>query len=125
MVEAKEIKVLLVDDSEAILECLNDYLPVKTNIEVIGKASDGRQAIDLSGQLLPDVILMDINMPVLDGIEATREILLRHPSIKVIAHSFLLDKASTEKMSEAGASSFLQKGCSLGEIVEAIRETAG
>ena len=121
----ENIKVMLVDDYELVLKWLESYLAAQNNIEVIGQASDGRQAIELACQLRPDVILMDINMPVLDGIDATKYILDRDPSIKVIAHSSLLDKVSVEKMSEAGACDFLEKGCGLNKVVKFIEDAAG
>lgn len=125
MATEEKIKVLLVDDNELVLSGLGVLLARQANIEVIGKASDGRQAVDLSCQLHPDVVIMDIRMPILNGIEATRAILNRYPSIKVIAHSSLLDKASVEKMSEAGACGFLQKSFEPDELVEAIEDAVG
>lgn len=122
MATEEKIKVLLVDDNEFVLSGLGVLLARQANIEVIGKASDGRQAIDLSCHLHPDVVLMDIRMPILNGIEATRDILNRYPSIKVIAHSTLLDETSVEKMSEAGACDFLEKGCGMDKVVKSIED---
>ena len=120
MIAKGKIRVLLVDDSELILKGLSAFFAIKTNIEVIGQAPDGKQAIDLAFQLRPNVIIMDVDMPVLDGIEATRAILHRYPCIKVIMHTFLFDKIAIEKMSEVGACNFLQKGCSLNDLTKAI-----
>ena len=124
MTSVKKIKVLLVDDCKHILELFGIFLDEQTNIKVIGKASDGKQAIALCCQLQPDVVLMDIRMPVLNGIEATKVISSRHPSIQVIAHSSLYSKATMGKISEAGACGFLQKGCSLDEVIKAIEVAA-
>jgi DNA-binding NarL/FixJ family response regulator len=120
MVETEKIQVLLVDDSEGILEFLNAFLAKKTNIEVIGQASDGRQAIDLSSQLQPDVILMDINMPILNGIEATKEILNHYPSTKVIGFSSMVDEITTKMMCQAGACGLLLKTSNPENIFKSI-----
>lgn len=125
MTTEQKIKVLLVDDSEILLEGFSVLLAKQPNIEVVGQAHDGREAIDLSCQLHPDVVLMDIRMPVLNGIEATRGILNYYPSIKVIAHSSLLDEVSVEKMSEAGACDFLEKGCGLNKVAKSIEDAVG
>ena len=86
MAEGKSmsIRVLVVDDQSLIREGLAIILDTQPDIEVVGQAGDGREAVKLAGQLAPDVILMDIRMPLMDGIKATRQILESHPQIKVL-----------------------------------------
>ena len=87
------IKVLLADDHKITREGLRSLLEKDGNMEVIGQAEQGRQAVQLAGELLPDVVIMDVSMPDLNGIEATRQIVGKSPDIKVIALSMHSDSS--------------------------------
>jgi len=115
------IRTLLVDDYEPIRKSLRTFLGGFPEIEIIGEAVDGRQALELMHRLLPNIIIMDIRMPVMDGIEATRWITNVYPDVKVIAFTSSSEKSTITKMFEAGASAFLFKDCEPGEIISAIK----
>ena len=116
------IRVLLVDDSLPTRELLRAWMKRVPGIEVVGEAEDGKAAVELMGKLLPDVVFMDVHMPIMDGIEATRQITSVFPDITVITFTSSTDKDTTKKMLEAGASGFLTKGdCGLAEITSAVR----
>lgn len=116
------IRVLLVDDYLPIRKLLRELLKKVPGIEVVGEAENGEAAVELMGELLPDVVFMDVYMPVMDGIEATRRITSVFPDVKVIAFTSSTGKDTMKKMLEAGASGFLPKGCcGLAEITSAIR----
>lgn len=116
-----QIRTLLVDDYPSIRESLRTLLETIPDVEVVGEAEDGRTALELVHKLLPDVIIMDIRMPVMDGIEATQWITSVFPDVKVIAFTSCSDKSIIRKMFEAGASGFLLKGCGFVEIISAIK----
>ena len=116
-----QIRILLVDDYPPIRKSLRTLLETIPDVEVVGEAEDGRIALELMHKLLPDVIIMDIRMPVMDGIEATRWITSVFPDVKVIAFTSCSDKSMIRKMFEAGASGFLLKGCGFVEIISAIK----
>ncbi len=121
--DSKEIiRVLLVDDYLPIRKLLRTWLKKVPGIEVVGEAENGKTAVELMGESLPNVVIMDVNMPVMGGIEATRRITSVFPDVKVITFTSSTDKETTKKMLEAGASGFLPKGCcGLAEITSAIR----
>lgn len=117
------IRVLLVDDYAMIRECLRSLLEKRTEIEVVGEAEDGRSALKLVRELLPDIVIMDVTMPGMNGIEATRHITSDFPGIKVIAFS-TPDRKFVTEMLIAGAVSYVLKECSLDELVQAIEAVA-
>lgn len=114
-------RILLVDDYAGIRKSLRILLKTVPGVEVIGEAEDGRIALELMHKLLPDIVIMDIRMPMLDGIEATRWITSVFPDVKVIAFASCAKKSTIRKMYEAGASGFLRKGCGSVEIISAIK----
>lgn len=114
------IKILIADDHKIIREGLRALIEKKPGMEVIGEVENGRKAVQLVEELLIDIIVMDIAMPDLNGIEATRQIVARAPGIKVIALSMHSDKRFVVEMLKAGASGFLLKDCAFEELIHAI-----
>jgi DNA-binding NarL/FixJ family response regulator len=114
------VKILIADDHKIIREGLRALIERKPGMEVIGEVENGRKAVQLVQELLIDIIVMDIAMPDLNGIEATRQIVARAPSIKVIALSMHSDKRFVVEMLKAGASGFLLKDCAFEELIYAI-----
>ncbi|HEY6162361.1 MAG TPA: response regulator transcription factor [Bacteroidia bacterium] len=118
------IRVLIVDDHSIFIDGIQALLKDEKNMEVIGEASNGNQALTNSVLLKPDVILMDIQMPGMDGIAATKAILEKLPDVKVIALTMLDEGASIRKMLEAGVSGYVLKTVSRAELVNAINKVA-
>ncbi len=114
-------KVLLVDDHKIVREGLRALLEEESDIEVVGEAGDGREAIDLVSERRPEVVVMDISMPGMDGVEATRRIRKMNPRVKVVALSIHAEKQFVAGMLRAGASGYLVKTEAAGDLVEAIR----
>jgi DNA-binding NarL/FixJ family response regulator len=115
------IRTLLVDDYAPIRKSLRTLLEEVPGVEVIGEAEDGSKALELMHRLLPNIVIMDISMPVMDGIKATRWITTLYPDVKVIAFTSCSEKSTIRQMFEAGASGFLIKGCGTVEIISAIK----
>ncbi len=115
------IKILIADDHGILREAITSLLNNEFGMEVIGEAQDGRTAVQLAKELLPDVVIMDIAMPGLNGIEATRQIVRKMPNIKVIALSVYADRRSVREMLKAGASGYVPKLCAFNELVTAIQ----
>ncbi len=115
-----ETKILLADDHKITRDGLKALLENQKNMIVIGEAENGRQAVRLALELAPDVIVMDINMPELNGIEATRQIIAELPDTKIIALSMYSDKRYVVGMLKAGVSGYLLKNCAFDELVSAI-----
>ncbi|MEO3790328.1 response regulator transcription factor [Nonomuraea sp. B10E15] len=119
------IRVLIADDQGMVRTGFTVFLSGQPDIEVAGEAADGREAVDRAAELDPDVVLMDVRMPVMNGLEATREILARQESTKVlILTTFDLDDYVYEAL-RAGASGFLLKDASAAQLAEAVRVVAG
>ena len=115
------IKVLLVDDHSVVRQGLRSFLELLGDIQIVGEASGGAEAVGLAIQLSPDIVLMDLVMPGMNGIEATRQICARCPATKVIAlTSFLADEHIYPALA-AGASGYLLKDVTPSELVQAIR----
>jgi DNA-binding NarL/FixJ family response regulator len=115
------IRVLLADDHKIVRDGLRNLLEKHADIAVLGEAEDGREALQLARKLSPDVVVMDIAMPELNGIEATRQILSEYPGIKIVALSMHSDKRFVSEMLKAGASAYLLKDCAFEELITAIR----
>jgi DNA-binding NarL/FixJ family response regulator len=113
-------KIVLAEDHQLIREGLRTLLEKELGMEVIGEAGDGEAAVQLARELLPDIVIMDVTMPGLDGIGATRQIISELPSIKVIALSMYSNKLFVTDMFEAGASGYLLKECASVELEHAI-----
>lgn len=120
-IHESKIKVLIVDDHQVVRQGLRTFLELQPDIVVIGEASDGQAAIEMVRQLQPDVVLMDLVMPVLDGIAATRQVKALDGSIKVIALTSFTEDVKVFSAIQAGASSYLLKDVSPDALVEAIR----
>jgi DNA-binding NarL/FixJ family response regulator len=118
------IKVLLVDDHAIIREGLRSLLEKQPEMEVIADTDDGRKAIELVRVLLPDIVIMDITMPGLNGIEATRQITAEFPDVKVIALSIHSKRRYVADMLSAGATGYILKECLFDELVQAIKAVA-
>ena len=115
-----EIKILLADDHKITRDGLKALLENQKNMIVIGEAENGRQAVRLALELAPNIVVMDINMPELNGIEATRQIISELPDTKIIALSMYSDKRYVVGMLKAGVSGYLLKNCAFDELVSAI-----
>jgi len=115
------IKVVLADDHQIVRHGLRSLLSTEPDIEVVGEADNGRAVIRLVQELSPQVVIMDISMPDLNGIEATRQILSDFSGVKVIALSMHSDSLFVLNMFKAGASGYLLKDCALEELVKAVR----
>jgi DNA-binding NarL/FixJ family response regulator len=113
-------KILLVDDHEIMREGMCALLKRLPDIEIVGQASDGRSGINMAKDLSPDIVIMDIGMPNLNGIEATRQLLADNPRVKVMALSTHSDGAIVAKMLKAGASGYMLKESAFSELMEGI-----
>ncbi|MBA2313230.1 MAG: response regulator transcription factor, partial [Actinobacteria bacterium] len=89
--DARNMKILLVDDHDSIRRSIRQLIELKDEFEVVGEGCNGSEAIDQVGALRPDIVLMDMNMPVMDGVQATRVIKQRHPEIQVLALTAFAD----------------------------------
>jgi NarL family two-component system response regulator LiaR len=119
--QAEKIRVLIVDDHQIVRQGLRTFLELHQDVVVVGEASDGMAGVEMACQLEPDVILMDLVMPRLDGIAATRELKSKGLSSKVIALTSFTEDDKVFPAIQAGASSYLLKDVSPDDLVEAIR----
>ncbi len=118
------IRVLLVDDHQVVREGFRSLLAGEPSFEVVSEAPDGRTAVALAARTRPDVVIMDVSMPGLNGIEATRLIVAERPSTRVIALSMHSRQQYVSEMLRAGASGYLLKDCPSQELFMAIRAVA-
>jgi len=119
---AKAITVLLADDHMLVRQGLRALLETEEGIQVVGEAATGRQAVQMARNLLPDVVVMDIAMPLLNGLEATRQICKELPSAKVVILSSHSDDEYVFQLAQAGAIGYLVKQTAATELIKAIRE---
>lgn len=115
------MKILLVDDHKLIRDAINSYLEQGDEFEVVGQVGNGQEAIDFLENNKVDVIMMDINMPVMDGVDATREIMRRWPDSKILALTMMSDNQHIKQMMNAGALGYILKNCTEEEVKEALR----
>jgi two-component system response regulator NreC len=114
------IKIIVVDEHKILREGLSTLIAKQPDMEIIGEATDGREVLQLLEKSKPDLILMDVTMPNLNGIEATRKIKSKKPGIEIIALSLHSDRRYVLGMIDAGASGYLLKECAFEELVRAI-----
>ena len=119
---AKPVRVLIADDHRLFAEALEAILAADERVEVVGQASDGGEAVELARTLGPDVVLMDVSMPVLDGFEATREIRAASGDVRVLMLTGSNSRADVDRSREAGASGYVTKDRIASELVAAIVE---
>jgi NarL family two-component system response regulator LiaR len=119
-----EIRVLLVDDHAVVRQGLRMFLKADRRIAIVGEATDGAEAVRLAEELQPDVVLMDVLMPGMDGIEATRQIRNAHPDIQVLALTSAVDDATVVNVIRAGAIGYLLKDTQANDLRRAIHAAA-
>jgi DNA-binding NarL/FixJ family response regulator len=119
------IRILLADDHTIVLQGLSRFLREQADMEVVGQAKDGLATVELTRELSPDVVIMDISMPGLSGIEATRKIHSEKPDIRIIGLSMHAAKRYVQEMYKAGARGYLLKDCDFDELIDAIHTVAG
>ncbi len=117
-----KIKVLLADDHIVVRQGLRALLAAEPDIEIVGEADNGRQAVQMIRKEAPDVALIDIAMPVLNGLEATRQITRSNPATKVLILSSYSDDEYIQQVTEAGAAGYLVKQTAANDLLKAIRE---
>jgi DNA-binding NarL/FixJ family response regulator len=121
----KRTRILLVDDHAVVRQGFKMILGAQADMEVAGEAANGREAVELAAQLNPDIVVMDVAMPELNGIEATRRLLAANPHIRVIALSMHKDSVYVREILRAGARGYLLKDSGADDLVKAIRAVAG
>jgi two-component system response regulator NreC len=114
-------KILIADDHQIVRQGLRFLLEKESDLKVVAEADNGRTTVRLARELNPGVIIMDVAMPELNGIEATRQIITESPATKVIALSMYADRRFVVNMLKAGASAYLLKDCAFEELIRAIR----
>jgi DNA-binding NarL/FixJ family response regulator len=115
------IRILVVDDHAVIRSGLRKFLMVNRDLEPVGEATDGLEAVQMAGSCKPDVVLMDLMMPEMDGITATREIRQKYPPVQVIVLTSFSDADLVQGALQAGAIGYLQKNVTAAELGRAIR----
>ncbi len=121
MTDSSPIRVMIVDDHDMVRRGLATFLKVQTDLELVGEASNGKEALCVCEQVRPDVILMDLVMPEMDGPTTTRAIRKRYPQVQVVALTSFQEKELVQEALQAGAISYLLKNVSVDELAEAIR----
>ena len=121
----KRIRVLLADDHAVVRQGFRMILSAQPDLEIVGEAGNGREAVDLACKLRPDVVVMDVAMPELNGIEATRRLTADNPHIRVVALSMHKDSVYVREILRAGARGYLLKDSVADDLVAAVRAVAG
>jgi DNA-binding NarL/FixJ family response regulator len=117
----KTTRILIVDDVPQVRRELRTLLPLVDDIEIVGEAENGQSAIELAASLQPDAILMDVEMPIVDGLDATRSIKQASPATRIIILSIHNDEAVRAQARSAGADDFVDKGAPLAALLQAIQ----
>ncbi len=120
----KKTRLIIADDHQIVREGLKNLLIKEHDLEIIAEAENGLEAIKLASALEPDIVIMDIGMPDLNGIEATRQIISEYPNIRILALSMHTTPQYITNMFNAGAQAYLLKDCAFDELVDAIRSLA-
>jgi DNA-binding NarL/FixJ family response regulator len=120
----KRIRILLADDHAVVRQGFKMILDAQADMEIVGEAANGREAVDLAEQLRPDVVVMDVSMPELNGIEATRRLASSLPRARVVALSMHKDSVYVREILRAGARGYLLKDSGAADLVAAIRAVA-
>jgi DNA-binding NarL/FixJ family response regulator len=118
-------RILIVDDHGVFRDGLKAVINHQLDMEVIGEAENGEKALAMTRELLPDIILMDVKMPIMDGAEAAGRILAEMPGTKILALSIYADDGFMAGMMRAGALGYILKGCDINELTGAIRRATG
>lgn len=121
MATTKPIQIILVDDHKVVHQALAEMISFVDDFELVAQGGNGQEAIDLCNEFVPDIVLMDVVMPVIDGIEATRKILKQHPNIKILALSSFQDDVSVNSMLRSGAVGYVLKNAPVDELENIIR----
>jgi DNA-binding NarL/FixJ family response regulator len=119
--QSQVLSVLIADDHDLFAASLAELLQYEADLDVVGRAADGAEAVALASRLRPDVVVMDVNMPGCDGIAATREITRLAEETRVVMLTAINDIDTSLRARAAGAAAYLIKGCSAAELVSAIR----
>jgi DNA-binding NarL/FixJ family response regulator len=122
VVNAARIRILIADDKERVRQDLRLALGLMEGLEVIGEAADGLEAVHQAGKLSPDVVLMDLEMPRMDGFEATQQIKDRHLARGVVALTIYGDTTTRKRAASVGVDAFVEKGASIQRLSEIIRQ---
>jgi len=117
-------RIILADDHPLLRKALRDLLEKEPTFQIVGEASDGEEAVKLAGELAPDVIIMDISMPNLDGLQATQQIKASHPKVAILVLTVHNDDESILEILKAGAAGYLIKSAFGDEVVHAVRAVA-
>jgi DNA-binding NarL/FixJ family response regulator len=118
------IRVLLVDDHRLVRAGLTSLLGAAADVEVVGEAEDGAQALKVAAGVEADVVLMDLSMPVMDGVTATRQMLVEHPDLRIVILTSFSDQGRVRDALAAGAIGFILKDCMPDELLAAVRSAA-
>ena len=118
------MRILLADDHKVLRSGLRRILEEQPDLEVVGEAGDGREAVDLASSLQPDIVVMDIAMPQMNGMEATRQIVIRNPRINVLILSMYSDENYIVQVLRAGARGYLLKDSAEDDLINAVRSVA-
>ena len=121
----KRIRILLADDHAVVRQGFRMILGAQADLEIVGEAGNGREAVELAASLRPDVVVMDVTMPELNGIEATRRLTADNPHIRVVALSMHKDSVYVREILRAGARGYLLKDSVAEDLVAAVRAVAG
>ena len=117
----RKVKIIIADDHSIVQHGLCHSLEMEQGFKVVAKADSGHSAIELSDLHQPDIVIMDVSMPHLNGMEATKQILMKNPKIKIIALSMHMEKIYVTGMMNAGASGYVLKSCSFKELLKGIQ----